>query len=329
MDFSTQYLGLQLKNPLVPSASPLSRDADMVKKLEDAGASAIVMWSLFEEQLQFEARELNHFLLHGVESYVEAQSYFPDLKEYNLGPDEYLEHIRKLKDTVDIPVIASLNGVSTGGWIDYAKKMQDAGADAIELNVYYIPTDSKLKAADVEKIYVDVLKAVKSAVRIPVAAKLSPYFSSPANMAKKLDETGANALVLFNRFYQPDIDIEKLEVVPSLLLTTPHEMRLPLRWIAILYGQVKADLAATTGIYSADDVLKMLMAGANVTMLCSALLRHGPDRIKEILSDMAAWMEEHEYSSVKMMQGSMSQKSCPEPAAFERANYMKTLQSYT
>jgi len=301
----------------------------MVKKLEDAGASAIVMWSLFEEQLQFEARELNHFLLHGVESYVEAQSYFPDLKEYNLGPDEYLEHIRKLKDTVDIPVIASLNGVSTGGWIDYAKKMQDAGADAIELNVYYIPTDSKLKAADVEKIYVDVLKAVKSAVRIPVAAKLSPYFSSPANMAKKLDETGANALVLFNRFYQPDIDIEKLEVVPSLLLTTPHEMRLPLRWIAILYGQVKADLAATTGIYSADDVLKMLMAGANVTMLCSALLRHGPDRIKEILSDMAAWMEEHEYSSVKMMQGSMSQKSCPEPAAFERANYMKTLQSYT
>jgi len=329
MDFSTQYLGLKLKNPLVPSASPLSRDADMVKKLEDAGASAIVMWSLFEEQLQFEARELNHFLLHGVESYVEAQSYFPDLKEYNLGPDEYLEHIRKLKDTVDIPVIASLNGVSTGGWIDYAKKMQDAGADAIELNVYYIPTDSKLKAADVEKIYVDVLKAVKSAVRIPVAAKLSPYFSSPANMAKKLDETGANALVLFNRFYQPDIDIEKLEVVPSLLLTTPHEMRLPLRWIAILYGQVKADLAATTGIYSADDVLKMLMAGANVTMLCSALLRHGPDRIKEILSDMAAWMEEHEYSSVKMMQGSMSQKSCPEPAAFERANYMKTLQSYT
>ncbi|MEW6238904.1 MAG: dihydroorotate dehydrogenase-like protein [Candidatus Omnitrophota bacterium] len=329
MDFSTQYLGLQLKNPLVPSASPLSRDADMAKKLEDAGAAAIVMWSLFEEQLQFEAKELNHFLTNGAESYAEAQSYFPDLKEYHLGPDEYLEHIRKLKETVDIPIIGSLNGVSVGGWIDYAKKMQDAGADALELNVYYIPTDSKLTADDVENVYIDVLKAVKSSVRIPVAAKLSPFFSSMANMAKKLDDAGANGLVLFNRFYQPDIDIEKLEAAPSLLLSTPHEMRLPLRWIAILYGQVKADLAATTGIYGAEDVLKILMAGANVAMLCSALLRHGADRIKEILSDMAAWMDEHEYNSVKMMRGSMSQKSCPEPAAFERANYMKTLQSYT
>lgn len=328
MDLTTRYLGLELKNPLVPSASPMSRDIDTVKKLEDAGASAIVMWSLFEEQLTHEARELDHFLTSGTESFAEALSYFPEPDDYNLGPDDYLDHIQKLKQSVDIPIIASLNGVSTGGWIDFSKQMEQAGADALELNVYYVATDPKLTALDVEEIYVDTLKAVKDAVSIPVSIKLSPYFSSISNMAKKLANAGADGLVLFNRFYQPDIDIENLEVAPNLLLSTPQEMRLPLRWIAILYSRIESDLAATTGIYTAEDVIKMLMAGANVTMLCSALLRHGVGRITEIINDMKIWMEEHEYSDIKTMQGSMSQKACPQPAAFERANYMKILQSY-
>ncbi len=328
MDLSTKYLGLDLKNPLVPSSSPISRNIDAVKELEDAGASAIVMWSIFEEQMQFEAQELAHFLQHGTESFAEATSYFPEHDEYNLGPEEYLEHLRTLKKTVDIPVIGSLNGVSTGGWIDMAKKMQQAGADAVELNVYYIPTDPKLGPLDVDDVYVDILKAVKDAVDIPVAMKLSPYFSSTVHVAKRLEDAGADGLVLFNRFYQPDIDIENLEVKPNLLLSTPQEMRLPLRWIAILYGRVKTDFAATTGIYGAEDVIKMLMAGANVTCLCSALLRHGVGRVAEILDDMKNWMEEHEYASLETMIGSMSQKSCPEPSAFERANYMKTLNSY-
>ncbi|MGC9329993.1 MAG: dihydroorotate dehydrogenase-like protein [Candidatus Hinthialibacter sp.] len=328
MDLTTTYLGLSLKNPIVPSASPLSRELDTIKKLEDAGASAIVMYSLFEEQLQFEAAELTHFLEHGAESYAEATSYFPEPDQFHSGPEEYLAHIRKIKSAVEIPVIASLNGVSTGGWIDHAKKMQDAGADAIELNVYYIATDPKMTSADVEKVYVDVLKAVKSAVTIPVSIKLSPYFTSMVNTANKLVEAGADGLALFNRFYQPDIDINNLEVAPNLVLSTPNELRLPLRWIAILYGKVKADMAATTGVYSAEDVIKTLMAGANVTCMCSALLRHGVGRITEVLHDVENWMDEHEYESVKQMQGSMSQKSCPEPAAFERANYMKVLQSY-
>lgn len=328
MDLTTTYLGLSLKNPIVPSASPLSRELDTVKKMEDAGASAIVMYSLFEEQLQFEAAELTHFLENGTDSFAEATSYFPEPDEYHMGPDEYLEQIRKIKKTVGIPVIASLNGVSTGGWIDHAKKMQDAGADALELNVYYIPTDPKLSSLAIEDIYVDVLKAVKSAVKIPVAVKLSPYFTSTINVANKLVGAGADGLVLFNRFYQPDIDVEKLEVAPNLVLSTPNEMRLPLRWIALLYGRVSTDLAATTGIYTAQDAIKAIMAGANVTCMCSALLRHGVGRISEVLNEMKTWMEEHEYKSVAQMRGSMSQKSCPEPAAFERANYMKVLQSY-
>lgn len=328
MDLTTQYLGLRLKNPIVPSSSPLSRDIGTVKRLEDAGASAIVMWSLFEEQLQFEAKELQHFLTYGTESFAEALSFFPEPSSYNLGPDEYLEHISKLKQAVDIPVIASLNGVSTGGWIDTAKKIQQAGADALELNVYYIPTNPNLSSSDVEFVYLDILKAVKDAVNIPVSMKLSPYFTSMTNMAQRLADAGADGLVLFNRFYQPDIDIENLEVIPNLLLSTPQEMRLPLRWIAILYGRVNVDFAATTGIYTAEDVIKMVMAGAKVTMMTSALLRHGVERVSEIISDMKTWMEEHEYDSLKQMLGSMSQKSCPEPAAFERANYMKMLQSY-
>ncbi|MBD3266794.1 dihydroorotate dehydrogenase-like protein [bacterium] len=329
MDLSTTYLGMELKNPLVVASSPLSREIDTVKQLEDKGASAIVMWSLFEEQLQFESKELAHFLEHGAESFAEAMSYFPEAQDYKTGPEEYLNHIKALKGAVDMPVIASLNGVSTGGWIDHALKMQDAGADALELNVYYIPTDPQLGATNVEDIYVEVLQSVKSKVKIPVSIKLSPYFTSMIGMANRLVDAGADGLVMFNRFYQPDIDIENLEVSPNLLLSTPQEMRLPMRWIAILKGRVNASLAATTGIYTAEDVLKMMMAGADVTMLCSALLRHGVGRVEEILADMKTWMEEHEYDSINTMKGSMSQKSCPEPAAFERANYMKMLQSYT
>ncbi len=328
MDLSTTYLGLRLKNPLVPSASPLSRTLDGIKRMEDAGAAAIVMYSLFEEQIQHEAGELNHYLSFGTQSFAEALTYFPENTEYNLGPDEYIEHVRKAKEAVDIPIIGSLNGVSTGGWIDYAKKIQDAGASALELNVYYIPTDPKLTGDAVEQRYLDVLKAVKSAVSIPVAMKLSPFFSSMANMALRLDAAGADGLVLFNRFYQPDLDIEALEVVPNVTLSTSHAIRMPLRWVAVLFGKVKASLAATSGVHGARDVVKLLMAGADVTQVCSALLMHGPGRIAEILQELDRWLVEHEYVSVQQMRGSMSQKSVADPSAFERANYMKALNRY-
>jgi dihydroorotate dehydrogenase (fumarate) len=321
-------MGLQLKNPLVPSASPLSRDLDNIKRLEDAGASAIVMYSLFEEQIEHEQRELDHFLAQGTESYQEAVSYFPEAEDYNLGPDEYLEHIRSAKKATSIPIIGSLNGVSAGGWLEYAKKIQDAGADGLELNVYYIPTDTRFSAKEIENIYVEDLKRIKGAVSIPVAMKLSPYFTTMASMAKKLDDAGADALVLFNRFYQPDFDLEELEVVPTVNLSSPAENRLPLRWIAILYGHINANMAATTGIHSAQDALKMLMAGADVAMLCSVLLEKGPQHLATVLADLQQWMEEKEYSSVTQMKGSMSQRSVAEPAAFERANYMKALNSW-
>jgi dihydroorotate dehydrogenase (fumarate) len=328
MDLTTRYLGLTLKNPLVPSASPLSYSLDTMKRLEDAGASAIVMYSLFEEQISHEAAELAHYLTHGTESYAEAVSYFPDPGEYKTGPDEYLEQVRKAVRSLEVPVIASLNGVSAGGWTDYAKKIEEAGADALELNVYYIPTDTAMSSHQVEEMYINVLKAVKKSIHIPVAIKLSPYFSSMANMAVRLDEAGADALVLFNRFYQPDIDLEKLEVSPSVILSTPQALRLPLRWIAILYGRVKASLGATSGIHTAEDVLKILMAGADVTMMASALLKNGPEHLTRVLKDLERWMHDHEYDSVMQMKGSMSHKSVAEPAAFERANYMKVLQSY-
>ena len=328
MDLSTSYLGLKLKNPLVPSASPLSRSIDGIKRMEDAGASAIVMYSLFEEQIHHEAAELDHYLSYGTQSFAEALSYFPEHGEYNLGPDEYIEHIRKAKEAVDIPIIGSLNGISTGGWIQYAKKIQDAGANALELNVYYIPTDLKLSGAAVEQRYLDVLKAVKSTVTIPVAMKLSPFFSSMAHMAGQLDAAGADGLVMFNRFYQPDLDIEALEVVPNVNLSSSQAIRLPLRWVAVLFGRVKASLAATSGVHSAQDVVKLIMAGADVTMLCSSLLLHGPGRIAEILQELDRWLLEHEYTSVKQMRGSMSQKSVADPSAFERANYMKALNRF-
>ncbi len=328
MDLTTTYMGLALKNPIVPSASPLSEKVDTIRAMEDAGAAAVVLYSLFEEQIVHEQLELHHFTERGTESYQEALSYFPEQKEYRTGPEEYLEHIHAAKKAVGIPVIASLNGVSAGGWIDFARKIEQAGADGLELNIYYIPTDPAAAATDIEEIYLHDLRAIKGSVRIPVAMKLSPFFTAPANMARRLDEAGADALVLFNRFYQPDFDLERLDVVPSLNLSVPQEMRLPLLWIAVLHGRVKASLAATSGIHGAQDALKMLMAGADAVMMASALLREGPGHIATVLRDMARWMEEHEYASVAQMKGSMSQRSVADPAAFERANYMKILNSW-
>jgi dihydroorotate dehydrogenase (fumarate) len=328
MDLTTRYLGMTLRTPLVPSASPLSDDLGRIRKMEDAGASAIVLHSLFEEQLTRESEALQHHLMYGTESFAEALSYLPEPEEFHIGPEEYLSHIRKAKEAVRIPIIASLNGSSIGGWVDHAKKMQQAGADALELNVYYIPADLDKTAIDVEQTYIDILKAVKSVVSIPVAIKLSAFFSSMANMAKRLDQAGANGLVLFNRFYQPDMDLDTLEVKANVLLSTPQAMRLPLRWIAILYGRIKANLAATSGIHGSHDVLKMLMAGADVTMLCSVLLREGIDKIREIEAGMCEWMAEHDYESVQQLRGSMSQKHCADPAAFERAQYMRAVLSY-
>ncbi|MFH0990813.1 MAG: dihydroorotate dehydrogenase-like protein [bacterium] len=328
MNLNTTYLGLKLKNPLVPSAGPFSKTLDSMKALEDAGASAIVMYSLFEEQIEHEAAELEHYLVKGTESYAEAVNYFPKTEEYNLGPEEYLEHLQDAKRSVEIPVIGSLNGISTGGWTSYAKKMEEAGADAIELNVYYIAADSKLSSLEVEDRYVNVLHEVKRSVNIPVAIKLSPYFSSMAHMAIRLDKAGANGLVLFNRFYQPDINLDSLAVEPNVVLSTSDAMRLPLRWIAILKGQVKASLAATSGIHTAQDVIKMLMAGADITMMCSAILKNGPKHLRSVLLEMEKWMQEKEYESVEQMKGSMSAASVPNPSAFERANYMKALNQY-
>jgi len=329
MDLKTTYLGLKLRTPLIPSASPLSENIDDIKQMEDAGASAVVLYSLFEEQLRQDQAELDHHLEHGTESFAEALTYFPEPGEFRLGPEEYLKHIAQAKKAVHIPVIASLNGSSVGGWTDYAKAIQQAGADALELNIYYIPTNMDLGSAQVEQTYLDILKAVKSAVTIPVAVKLSPFFTNFANMAQRLDQAGANGLVLFNRFYQPDIDLEALEVKPNILLSTPMAMRVPLRWIALLYGKVRPSLAATSGIHRATDVLKMLMAGADVTMLCSALIRHGVRQIGVIERDLIAWMEEHEYESVAQLKGSLSQKNCPNPSAFERAQYMRALAEYS
>jgi len=328
MDLTTTYLGMKLRTPLVPSASPLSEEIDNIKRMEDAGAASVVLYSLFEEQLRLETYELNYHLTYGTESYPEALSYFPQPVEYHLGPEGYLNHIRKAKEAVKIPIIASLNGSSTGGWTNFAKLMQQAGADALELNVYHIPTDMDMTSAQVEQQYIDVLKAVKSAVTIPVAIKLSPFFSNFANMAKRFDAAGADGLVLFNRFYQPDIDLENLDVKPNVLLSMPQALRLPLTWIGILYGRIKANMAATSGIHETQEVVKMLMVGANVTMLCSSLLRRGIAHLRELEKGLREWMEEHEYQSVRQMQGSMSQKNCADPSAFERAQYMKALQSY-
>ncbi len=327
MKTQTTYLGLSLRNPLVPSAGPLTTEVDTIKRLEDAGAGAVVLHSLFEEQIVHEAQEIDHHLAQG-ESFAEALSFFPTPDEFRLGPDEYLELISKAKAAVDIPVMASLNGATVGGWVEYARRIEQAGADALELNIYYVATDFDLSGADVEQRYVDILKATRADLSIPVAVKLSPFFSATAALAKRLAEAGADGLVLFNRFYQPDIDLEQLEIVPNLTLSSPFEMRLPLRWIAILYGRVDCSLAATSGVATGYDVLKLLMAGADVTQVCSVLLRMGPQHLRTMLAEMTTWMQEHEYESVEQLKGSMSQKSVADPAAFERANYMRTLNSY-
>ncbi|HEY5564034.1 MAG TPA: dihydroorotate dehydrogenase-like protein [Rhodothermia bacterium] len=328
MDLSTTYMGLRLKNPIVPSASPLSERAYNIRWMEDAGASAVVMYSLFEEQIKGESDRLDHYLAYGAESTAEALSYYPDLGNYNVGPGEYLERIRQATEAVDIPIIGSLNGVSNGGWVEYAREIEQAGAKALELNVYYIPTDTELPSSTVEQMYLDVVASVKRTVTIPVAVKIGSFFSSPANMAKQLAENGADALVLFNRFYQPDFDLNRLEVVPHLVLSEPHELLLPLRWVAILYGRIPVDFAITSGVHSHIDVLKCMMAGAKVAMAASELLEKGIGRIAEILYRLVQWMEDNGYESVEQMQGSMSQRHVAEPAVLERANYMKVLQSW-
>lgn len=329
MDLTTTYLGLRLRTPIVVSASPLSKDIDNLKQMEDAGASAVVLHSLFEEQLRHDNLELVRNLEQGTHSSPEALTYFPELAQCHFSPQEYLEHIARAKEAVKIPIIASLNGSSRGGWTEFATQMQRAGADAIELNIYNIPTDMHRPGAEVEQDCLDILAAVKKEVTIPIAVKLSPFFSNFANMAKQLDDTGADALVLFNRFYQPDIELESLEVRLNLLLSTPMAMRLPLRWIAILHDRVRANLAATSGIHRATDALKMLMAGATVTMLCSVLIRHGIGHISVIERELVEWMEEHDYVSVQQLRGSMSQKNCPDSSAFERAQYVRAVSNYS
>jgi dihydroorotate dehydrogenase (fumarate) len=328
MDLTTNYLGLNLKSPIVPSAGPLSEKISNIREMEDAGAGAVVLYSIFEEQIEHEQFELDYLTSVYTESYAEATSYFPEPFNFKAGPEEYLDLIRKAKESVNIPIIASLNGKSLGGWTEYAKLIEQAGADALELNIYLLPTDIHTPSEVVEQSYVDIVKAVRSSVKIPIAVKMHPFFTSTANTAQHLVKAGANGLVLFNRFYQADIDLEKLEVVPNLLLSTPMAMRLPLRWIAILYNRVNADLAATSGIYSASDSIKMIMAGAKVTMMLSSLLKFGISHIADVLTEMKIWMEEKEYDSISTMRGSMSYMNVDDPAKFERVNYMKILHSY-
>ena len=327
-DLTTTYLGLNLKNPLVASASPLSKKADHAKKLEDAGVSAIVMYSLFEEQIIHDSLELDHYLTRGTNSFAEAITYLPDLSTYNMGPERYLDHLSSLKKTVSIPVIGSLNGVSKGGWTHYARLMQDAGADAVELNMYYLSADPDLNGQELEDNYVDLVAEVKGAISIPLAVKLSPFITALPNFARRLVTAGADGLVLFNRFYQPDFDLEELEVVPNLVLSTSQELRLPLRWIALLSDRVETDFALTTGVHTAEDALKAMMAGAKVAMMASELLHNGVERVRHILADMKVWMKEHEYESIRQMQGSMSQKATNDPYALRRSNYIKVLSSY-
>jgi len=328
-DLSTKYLGMQLKNPLVVSPCPLCDDLDNIRRMEDAGAAAVVLHSLFEEQLTHESQALNENLMQGSESYAESLTYFPDLGDYKMGPDAYLEHLRKAKKAVSIPIIGSLNGVSTGGWIKYAKNIEDAGADALELNDYFIPTDPDMTGVHVREMSEKLVRDVKANVSIPVAVKIGPYFSALAYAAKRLVEVGADGLVLFNRFYQPDFDLENLEVVSNLELSDSGELRKRLRWVAILYGRIAADLAITGGVHTPEDVVKSMMAGAKVAMMTSALLKYGIGHMAKVLRGLEEWMERNEYESVQMMQGSMSQKSVANPAAFERANYMRILTSYT
>ncbi|HVN29530.1 MAG TPA: dihydroorotate dehydrogenase-like protein [Candidatus Binataceae bacterium] len=329
IDLSTKYLGMMLKNPIVASASPLSDSLDKICRLEDRGIAAVVLPSLFEEQLTLDGATLDDDLSRGADSFAESLSYFPDLAGYNFGPDGYLELIRGAKSRVEIPVIGSLNGVTVGGWTRYARETEQAGADALELNLYSISTDPNISANQVERAYLELVREVKQNVRIPVAVKLSPFFSAPANFAKRLNDAGADAIVIFNRFYQPDLDLEELEVVPSLALSTPNELMLRLHWTAIIFGHIDADLAITGGVHSAHDVLKAVMVGARVAMMTSTLLRNGLEHLEAVLRDLVNWMEEHEYRSIREMCGSMSLRNVPDPAAFQRANYIRVLSSYS
>jgi dihydroorotate dehydrogenase (fumarate) len=328
MDLTTTYMGYKLRSPLVASASPLSETIDGIRRLEDAGAGAVVLFSLFEEQLRLEQLALHHHLTNGTESYAEAQSFFPEPREFKASSRSYLELIRKAKEQVNIPIIASLNGTTPGSWVKFAREIEEAGADALEMNLYTIPTDSFVSGADVEQNDIDVVNAVRSSISIPVALKLSPYFSNMANMARRFDKAGAASLVLFNRFYQPDIDLDTLEVRPNILLSTPQAQRLPMRWIAILYGRIRADLAATGGIHSGKDAAKMLLAGATVTMMASALLKNGIDYLQTMETELCEWMEQHEYASVSELRGALSQRHAEDPSAYERVQYMKALTYY-
>ena len=328
IDLSTTYMGIKLQNPLVVSPSPLCEKVDNIKKMEDAGASAVILQSLFEEQINFESEELDRFLMRGTETYAESLSYFPNIEYIKVGPDDYLDLISKAKSAVKIPIIASLNGVSIGGWTIYAKEFEKAGADAVELNIYYIPADLDMVSQQVEQMYIDVARSVKNSVNIPVALKISPYFSSMANMAKQFDQIGCHALVMFNRFYQPDLDPAKLEVKPKLVLSTSDELTLRLRWVAMLYSRINADMAVTGGVHTVEDVIKSMMVGAKVAMMTSALMKNSINYLTTLKDGMAKWMEEHDYSSVADMQGKLSQQLVAEPAAFERANYMKLLKGF-
>lgn len=325
MNLTTNYLGLTLRSPLVPSASPLSQDLGNLKLMEDSGASAVVLHSLFEEQIRHERYELHWVLNQGTESFPESLNYFPEAPEFQLGPEEYLRHVARAKESLAIPVIASLNGATPGGWTSFAKQIEQAGADALELNLYHVPTDAQLTGAELERQLLEVIAAVRAEVSIPLAVKLSPFFSNFANIAQQVSDQGANGLVLFNRFYQPDISLELLEVEPRVFYSTPMALRLPLRWIAILFGRHELSLAATSGVHRAADALKLLMVGADVTMLCSALMRHGIAHLRTVEREMIAWMEEHEYTSVAQMKGSLSQRRCADPSAYERAQYIRAV----
>ncbi len=327
-DLRTSYMGLELRHPLIASASPMSQTLDGIRRLEDGGAAAVVMFSLFEEQIRQENAAFEHLVASGTESFAESLSYFPEVEDYQVGPEPYLELVRRASEAADIPIIGSLNGITHEGWVDYARKIEQAGAKGLELNVYYIPADLDLSGREVEQRYLEVVRAIKKSVTIPIALKLSPFFSSPGHMARQLVDAGADALVLFNRFYQPDFDLEKLEVVPDLTLSHPSEIRLPLLWIAVLRGRIEASLAATTGVHSREEVIKYLMAGADAVMTTSALLKNGPGFLQTLVDGLSRWLEQGGYASVEQMKGSMSQQHVADPSAFERANYIKVLESY-
>jgi dihydroorotate dehydrogenase (fumarate) len=328
IDLSTKYLGLQLETPLVASSSPLCKDVVNIRRMAEAGVGAVVLHSLFEEQIDVESAHLDRMLSGGIET-AEAGSYFPDMTSYNIGPDAYLEHIRKLKRAIGIPVIGSLNGVSQGGWLRYAKLIEQAGADALELNLYDITSDPELPGSVIEQRYCDIVTEIRQQLRIPLAVKIGPFFTSIPDIARRLDEAGADGIVIFNRFYQPDFDLEALKVVPSLALSNPQELLLRLHWTALLYGNIRSDIAITGGVHSAEDVVKSMMAGARVAMATSALLEQGIAWAKRTVVELRDWLDRHEYQSVRQMQGSMSARKVADPSAFERANYMKVLGSYT